>query len=301
MYTRELENHKYFEVMQNYIAKIEGTLNNQIINGGGQYRAILKKVYNFYIFSSYLTNYFKNKKLYAIDEQNSLNILNCKASLNLFGIYNCLKSGLEQEASIIFRSLYESYITMYFILQKDVGLRMKLYYNFSKVERRNNIVNNENLLKRGLIKSLVISNEEKEFHLKEYEKVKEDYHPKYPYEWTWKIFKVKEKSKNPSLYDLCKELGEKYEVEYTKTFSVHSISVHGGAILEDAFRVENSDKDVIANIPKYTSGILNLGAMSINYYGKIIEKHLDFFKVDDYKSIKDFVELYALEALHTRL
>ena len=70
MYTRELENHKYFEVMQNYIAKIEGTPNNQIINGGGQYRAILKKVYNFYIFSSYLTNYFKNKKLYAIDEQN---------------------------------------------------------------------------------------------------------------------------------------------------------------------------------------------------------------------------------------
>lgn len=301
MYSSELENHKYFDEMQKYIERVDTPFKVKIKKESQNYRDILDKIYNFYIFSCYLADYFKKKDLYAIGAQNSLNILNCKSSLNLFGIYNCLKTGLEQEASIILRSLYESYVTIFFILQKDAGLRMKLYYNFSKVERRNNIIANEEFLKRGLIDSLSISDSDKEFYIKDYEKVKDDYHPKYPYEWAWKIFMKDEKSRNPSLNNLCKELGEDYEVEYTEMFSVHSLSVHGGSILEDAFSVENTGMNIIATTPKFTQSTLSIGALSISYYSKILLRHLDYFKVDDYESIKEYIELYALDSLYTKL
>ncbi|MFC3745730.1 DUF5677 domain-containing protein [Paenibacillus sp. GCM10012306] len=80
----------------------------------------------------YFLNYLADSSI--LDAEQGSYLLASKASTDLFTIYNCLKNGCVHQASLIFRSLFETAVTTTFIYD-DFKNRMQLFMDSKYIEK----------------------------------------------------------------------------------------------------------------------------------------------------------------------
>jgi len=223
-----------------------------------------------------------------------------KAALDFLGIYHCLYQGLEIQAQIIYRSLYETYIYNEFIFKEDTEERVKLFYNFQFIVRWNHIQismkNNPEYIER-----MKINEKRLELYKEYYDRFIYDYNQKRPYHWAYKIFKEKLNGRNPSLLDICKYLGEHFVMEYNSVYGISSTNIHPSSILGDYFTVPGENVNLSINAPRYNDEIINLGLMSMLYCSYTILKIIKYFEIENLDEISLYIKHYTSIALNERI
>jgi hypothetical protein len=256
---------QYDEKLKNYSDECVPIYKNSLNKGRQPYELILKGLFDFYVFCSYLLD---ENIIPKDDESSTITKLFIKGSLNLHGIYTCLNSGLNSEAPTLVRSLLENYLTLKLLLEKDTDERIKLYENFKYVQQWGSIKKNLDLLEAGIITLPQFQATNPKHRIdrleKKFDKIKSDYHPKRPYHWAWKIFKENHKTPNPSLRQIAYHLNEQFD--YEKTYAVLSISVHSSPLIENMIKNGKS----FTLVPSFSTRTINLTLLSIDYMGKII-------------------------------
>ena len=254
-----------------------------------KYDSILNKLDSFYYITNYISSRCKmeTKILY----NNALFTIYNKAALDLYGIFYCLYSGLEIQAGIIHRSLYETRVYTDFIFKDNTDEKIRLFFNFQYIERWNHI--QESLkFNPNYLKDMGISEEDLIIFKEYYEKYKNDYHPKYPYHWAYKFFKDELKNKNPSLIDICKKLGEKYVREYISAYGTLSKQTHPSSMLGDYFTVKEQNYIVSLNSPMYKNSLVSTAVISISDCGSVILNVIKYLNVENYKEISEYINYY---------
>jgi hypothetical protein len=168
--------------LQNYSESLVPKFQNKLKLEGSKYESIVKKLYDLYILYSFIVD---EKLSTRKNTFSAIMLFYGKSSHSILGIYNCLKNGLVSEAVILLRNVFEILVNVKLILEKDVEERIKLWDNFRFVSDWNNYQSNLNLLSEGI---LTLNQFEKTFNTKfikeielNYNKVKGNYHPKFPY------------------------------------------------------------------------------------------------------------------------
>jgi hypothetical protein len=283
---------KYNNAMSEYASKVFPAFPRYLDSQRQPYLLFLKMVHDFYLFCSYLVEHDlipENKACVP------LRTLFAKASLALYGIYLTLNNGLDTEASVLLRSLFESYLNMKLILSSDIDERMKLYDDFRFVERWNNLQANRNLLATGKLSQKdfesTYSVERIDEVERDYNIVKINYHPKQPYHWAWKIFRHEIK-RNPSIKFISGKLGLSFD--YVKLYSTLSISVHASPCLINDVGVGSS----ISLAPNFTNSIYNSGVLAVDYMASIIEELATYFKYAEPDEISKYVSAYSLAVMN---
>jgi Family of unknown function (DUF5677) len=256
------------------------------------YQPFLKYLYDFYLFSSYLVDndLFKNDDKYL-----PLRLLFAKSCMTFYSVYLLLQNGLLIEASILLRSLFEAYLSVKLIVQQDTDERLRLYGNYSKVERWNYLQSNKKLVQVGKLRQ---EDFERTFNAQlvknieaEYEDVKSDYHPQKPYQWTWKIYQPILKGNNPSNRFIAQQLN--LEFDYVKIYSLTSGFVHNSPNLAKLI----SDGNAISLSPRFGDLIYSDGCIALDYIAKIIELNVSYFRFREPNEIKTYLDHYVLAAL----
>lgn len=246
-----------------------------------KYESILKKLYDLYILHSFIVDEKLSNKPYS-----AIMLFWGKSAHSVLGLYNCLKSGLASEAAILLRNVFELYVNVKLILEQDVDERVKLWDDFRFIIEWNNYQLNLNLLSKGIIS---LEQFEKTFTTElikkieyNYEKVKENYHPKYPHHWAWKIFKDKYKGRNPNLKKICDHLNLQFD--YVKIYSSLSTIVHSTPHMSNLISYGQN----ISIAPIFSEKISTLIKLSVDYSCELIysiTEHLD-------KKLGDELNLY---------
>ena len=126
------------------VPKFQEKLKNESLN----YSSILKKLYDLYILYSFIID----DKLTSLDDTfSSIMLFYGKASHAILGIYSCLKCGLVSESVILLRTIFEIYVNVKLILEKNIDERIKLWDDFRFISEWNNYKANLNLLSTGII------------------------------------------------------------------------------------------------------------------------------------------------------
>ena len=258
-----LEN--YDQNLSLYYNKVDPILNSYLINGRKRYEKLLKGLYDFYIFMSYQLD---EQIIPNDDTIDTVRGLYAKSALTLYAIYTCLYNGLSSEASSLLRCLFEIYLNIKLILIKDSDTRIRLFYNYKYIQQWLSIQKNKELLKEGLIDETRFKEVYPDDLIKitedKFQKIKEDYHPKHPYHWEWKIFKNDLNNRNPNISYIAKHLGHK--VDYVKIYSTLSISVHSSPLIENIIS-EGKTKTLS---PLFNEHIVHTAFISLDYSGKIV-------------------------------
>lgn len=281
---------KYDKEIANYASETLPGYNNYLKIKSQPYKKFYDQLLQFYLFSSYLVD----SKMFPDDnETESLRVLYARAAVTFNGIIICLSNGLLAESSVLLRSLFENKITVELILQKDSLNRIKLFNDFRYVERYNNLKLNRELLARGVIDEDTLYKTHDKDRIKyieqKYNDVKNNYHPKIPYQWAWKLFQFKNK-RNPSMKDICKELG--YEFDYVKIYSPLSISVHSSPLGE--YSVTDPEKNAITLVPLFTDLIFIDGCLAIDYFSTVVLKILEFYlDKSKFNELKYYIDTYV--------
>lgn len=237
------------------------------------FEPFFQKLFGLYTFASFLVD---SKPTPDDDKFIGLRILFAKASLSLFGILSCLKNGLSSEGGILLRSLFETFVAVKLILEKDTDLRLKLYYEYRFVEQWNGFQSNKHLLASGKTTEETF---DKTFTLAKvteiennYNSVKANYHPTHPFHWAWSIYHSTKNTKNPSIKLICDQLG--LADDYVKVYGVLSSSVHNSANVLNIMQTQHG----ISLAPKYSKSILTTGSLATGYCIEIIHELAEYFK-----------------------
>ena len=107
-----------------------------------KYNKFLNRLFDFYLFSSYLVDsgLFKDRP----DYDYPLTVIYSNAAINYFGSYKCLESGCISESAILSRSLFETTVNLKLILEKDTEMRLQLYQDYKYVSKWLNLKNAKN-------------------------------------------------------------------------------------------------------------------------------------------------------------
>lgn len=255
-----------------------------------KYDFILQRVISFY----YIANYISSLKTKAYDANDSslFTIFN-KASLDLLGIFVCLGSGLEVQAGIISRSLYEAYITTALIFKEETKERIKLFSNFQHVLRWKKVL--EHLENEGEEYFKNLEDKDAKFKLWE-EKYNEcigDYNESFPYHWAYKIFKDKIKKNNPSFLDICKYLGDDFVKDYNTSYGTLSVQSHPSSIVGDYYTVVVKGKKRNVNSPMYKETIVDASVLAISHCELIVEKIVRYFRIGDCNDLISYMRFFV--------
>jgi hypothetical protein len=269
--------HKYDSAMQEYCSKIFPSFWKYIISNRRQYDDFLKRLFDFYLFSLYLVDagLFKDKSA----NEYPLKILYTKGVISYYAIYNCLRSGCVSEASVLARSLFEAMVNLKLILQTNIAERLKLYSNYRFASKwLHSKTNPDNY-----------SDTERKIIEDKYNKIKGDYHPKYPYHWAWKIYCKKRSNKNPNLKFICGKLG--LTKEYNTIYSTLSIAVHTDPHIDNLCTLDGK----ITISPYYSNMIYHVGFLSLFYFKEIIDSIVQYYKFDGYEDIQVYINYFLLD------
>lgn len=283
---------KYNAELQSYANVVVQPLENYLEKERQPYQPFLKRLFDFYLFSSYLLGVGLIPKE---DKNKPLGILFVKASLTFYGVYTSLQNGLVTEASTSLRSLFEAYLNIKLILQEDTETRLRLYDNFAKVERWNNFQANLRLVEEGKLTkedfAKTFNPELIEKTKAEYEEVKTDYHPTRPYHWAWKVYSATPKDRNPSISFIAKHL--KLDLDYVKVYSSLSISVHNSPSVINLV----SNGHSISLAPKFSEMISTIGGIALDYIIKIIEVVVEHLRFREPNEIKVYMDNFILAVM----
>lgn len=281
-----------FSEVNNYIDRIEKKFENHMRIERFRYRFFLKNLEYFY----YMTTYISDQKSEAKGENSILFSVYNKAALDLYGIFNCLNSGLEIQASILLRSLFENFIDVLIIFEDEsqIPSRINLFSNFSHIKRWKHIDEIFEANKKYSSISQVLEEKEISSYHNLYEKFKMNYQfDKLNPHWAGKVFETKfGKNKNVNLYNICEYFGEHCLEEYLRVYTSLSISVHNSPALREHFQKDGS----IYNAPQFSSSIIDISVIAIDYCQNIIYPILEFLKPLNHKeylkSLVDFKIYY---------
>jgi hypothetical protein len=284
---------KYDQEFHQYANKVMPAFPNFLQAARQPYEPFLKRIHDFYLFSSFLVDehLFPNDPKYV-----PLRTLYAKSSLSLFAVYLCLRNGLVTEVAVLLRSLFETYVNALLILQTDVDNRLTLFDDFRFVERWNNIQANRKLVEQGKLSATDFGSTFSHELIKEVEdkfnSIRENYHPRSPYHWAWKIFRDQTKDhRNPSLKLIAESLG--LSVDYVKLYGALSISVHNSPNLLNLV----SSGGAISLAPSFTNQIYRMGGLTIDYVGKIIDLIVTYLAFRNPEEIHTYIAVYSLAAL----
>ena len=194
---------------------------------------------------------------------------------------------------MLLRSIFENLLNLEIILKEETQERLNLYYEYRPVERWINLEENKKLAKKS-------EDYKNKFHLQfpekrieeiihDFNKVKDNYNPKRPYHWAWKIYKNELGKKNPSIKFLCEKVGRLSD--YTKIYSSLSISVHGSANIENLIKIGDS----ITITPRFSEQIYLIGGLSILYISDTIVKIIDYLNIPKKEEIIIYSKTFALD------
>jgi hypothetical protein len=267
---------KYTQQLQHYANKVMPHFPKYLENQRKPFNPFFKKVFDLYLFSSFLVD----SHLFPDDEEiTGLRILYAKASLSLFGILTCLENGLVSEGAVLLRSLFEALLNVNLILEKDTDERLKLFYDYRYVDRWNNIRANKRLLSEGKTTQETFDKTFTSAQLKEteenYSRVRSNYHPSRPYHWAWRIYSNETKGENPSINFIADKLN--LAEDYVKVYSSLSISVHNSPNLVNIMQTRKG----ISLAPNFQKTIYLVGCLAVRYMAEIIESVTRSFKFND--------------------
>ncbi|MBI2486420.1 MAG: hypothetical protein HYW01_05595 [Deltaproteobacteria bacterium] len=284
---------KYDRALREYANEVLPGFWNELKNQRRPFQPFLDKLFGFYLYCLYLTdsNLFHNDEKYP-----SLNIRYVKACLALFGIHNCLQYGLVTESAVLLRSLFESYLfesylNVKLILQKDTEERIGLFHDFRYVERWNSLQANKNLLEEGKISKEIFDRTFTSDLIKKIEdnylSVKSNYHPKHPYHWAWKIFRNETKNqRNPSIHFIADKLG--LSADCIKVYGPLSVSVHNSPSLLNLVLTGNA----ITLAPNFSRSIYNIGCLSLGYLSDLIEDLVNYLEFGEPGEISTYLSIF---------
>ncbi|AFH60576.1 DUF5677 domain-containing protein [Paenibacillus caseinilyticus] len=284
---------KYNEAMQKYSNEVVPHFDNLLFEESKPFHDLYKRIFDLYLISSYLVDIklFPN----TIPEVDSIKILYSKASLSLLALHQCLSTGLIEDASVILRSLLETRVTLKTLLAENTLERLKLYREFSHVVRWQKLTKDRQDLSNGVISMEEFSKTYEGIDIADieatYKLVKDNYHPKRPYHWAWKIFKDETQGQNPSFGLLCSKLG--FDDEYSRMYSSLSLLAHSVSISEITLARDN----LITVAPRFSGPIKPFVYFSASYMVDVINSTLDYFKPDDYEGIKTYTTAYLDDLL----
>ena len=112
-----------------YIDELENKFDDLLTQKSNEYDQPLYLLKTYYMYMCFVADHPVLNKRHRTDK-----ILFAKTSTDLFGIYNCLKSGCIYQALVIFRGLVETNVTTKFIYQ-DYNYRSHLYYDHKYMEK----------------------------------------------------------------------------------------------------------------------------------------------------------------------
>lgn len=274
--------------MQDYCNKVMPHFDNMIFEQSRPFHDVFKRLFDFYLFSSFLVD----GKIFpkTIPELDTLKALYSRASLSLLSIYRCLSSGLIEDASVILRSLLETRITLRTLLAQDTLERVRLYRNYQFVAQWLKLDRDKKYLSNGKLSMEQFEESYRGINIEEIERrflqVKDDYNPKNPFHWAWKLYKDETKNRNPTTQLLCLKLGLQDDYEYVYTSL--SIFAHSESISEITIARENS----IIVAPRFSGPINPIAYISAAYTADVINIILDYFKPDNYEEIKLYTNTY---------
>lgn len=244
---------------EEYFREVEPKLYRYVIDGRKLYDEILSKLHELYIFTSFLID---KEKIANRDAHPSLMLLYIKLSLSLHGIYRCLRNGIITEAVILVRGLFEVLLNIELITNGDLRQNSKLFEDFIFLAQNKKIVDKKEELRNGTINQKDYDEYFESVNVIEiesnFEKVKNNYHPKNPKHWAWKLLKNECKGRNPSIYHICKKFG--YGDIYKMLYSPFSQMVHGTSLISNIMAENNS----ITPTPIFSNLTNNLGYISLD-------------------------------------
>ncbi|MCE1164844.1 MAG: DUF5677 domain-containing protein [Bacteroidetes bacterium] len=290
-YDSEINEYMNF-VMPQYLRKI----NIEKFN----YSFVIEKLLSLY----FILDYISSKSISIITEKDSLLGMFSMFKSNLIGIYVLLSNGRQYEANIILRSILELYFDCLLIFENDTEERIRLYSNYEHIirwkhleEKYNHLNNDEKInIYKNSSDYFSISEEEVRISHDLFLKYKDDYHPKNPFHWAYKVFATGlRKTRNPNYYDICKYLGDDYLDLYLSLYTTLSIPVHGHSIGTDYFK--EKDRNVITSNPKYNDNITSTVYFALQYVEISSLKIMENLKKPDLENIKNYINIFMEDSI----
>jgi hypothetical protein len=224
---------KYDDIMQEYCNDVMPHFNSMMEHKSEEFHDLFKKMFDLYLFSSYLVDSKMFPK--TLPELDSIKVLYSRASLSYLAVQRCLSFGLVEDACVVLRSLLETRVTLNILLAENTLERLALFRGHLHIVRWEKLNKDRLSLSTGEISSdqykEIYQGSNTEEIEKYYIKVKDNYHPKKPHHWAWKIFKDEINRKdNPTFKFLCNKMG--LEKDYERLYSSLSIFAHSAPISE---------------------------------------------------------------------
>ncbi len=278
---------KYNNILEEYTNKVMPKLGPVMDRQRQPYKTFFKKLFDFYL----LTSYLADSKVFPDDGKfPGLRILYAKSCHSILGIHSCLKNGLASEAAVILRSLFETKLHVKLILENNTTERDNLYNEFHFVEKWNNLQ-----AKRLLVSNSIISQEDFNSGYgdidqieKDYQRIKQNYHPSHPYHWAWKLFNQDLKGKNPNIKIIADYLG--LSDDYVRVYGALSLSSHGSPNLINSLTSSGS----ISTAPIFNDQIFTIGCLAVGYLANMIIGICGFLKFGDDDEISIYTNAFTL-------
>jgi len=261
------------------------------------YKKQLDFLYDAYMFQNYLLDHQDDLLGKYVNKTVSLFFI--RAASDLFALRQCLMVGQLVTAATIERNIFQTYVDNKLVLDDDTEERSKLYEEYQYVLLWNRIKMHKKYLaelesdpnvlveKRNSERSY-FNNLYKNFEIEQiednYEKVKHNYHPKYPYNWAWKIFKDELKDKKKlTLEFICRKLGI-YD-DYLHVYATSSLAVHNQPFVANFM----TRKDGITSVPIFNNTVSSITGISVSFVIEIFILLLKYSKSEKFEEIEFYL------------
>lgn len=249
---------------------------NHVLQGQAAFEPVFEALYQLYLISAFmLDTKFKNKNF----EQKQILNFYIRGSIYLHGIYHLCNNGIITNATLSLRAMFEDLIYLKTILEKDTHSRFELYTEYDKVDKwltfKNSQKHNQSVEDSSKIEMAKIKSD--------YDEVKDNYHPKRPYHWYWKIFDADSKKGKSqcNLSYLCKRLN--WIEQYHTVYSATSLVTHGSNLSKSLYKSKNS----ITLAPIFNKNLLPIISLGAFYFSEIARETFNYFEID--KNYQNYV------------
>ena len=240
-----------------------------------EFKDFFDDMFDFYLFCSFLVDekllhHFK-KPIYG-----ALWFLFKRSSITFLGITRLIENGIVSEVYSLTRSLFENYLTLKILFEKEYEERAKLFMNFEWIKKKKKLEKNPDVFNQIDTYNIEMN----------YKKFKDNYNIEKPFpdnfDWTYKIYKDKDKKKT-SIFSWCEHFG--LIKDYERDYRLYSQFVHPSSVIANK----------IPFCPKYDKKIYSTGAISIFYFVDIISQILKFI---DEKKFENYINILNKKVLN---
>lgn len=293
----------YERETQEYFNKIYPGLKKLLSEGKEPYTKQINFLYDIYLFQNYLLD--DQEKYFKTAASITISTFYSKAASDILCLYQCLNQGQIISSMSIERNIFESFVNLKLILERDTVKRIKLYEEFRYVQQWNRIEEYKKYIE-VINSNPKISDDQKKEEVNDfnklfdeelikittenYFKVKDNYLLGKPIHWAWKIYEDEvQKGRNPSIFFICQKL--RIEKMYLNFYSLNSIVVHSQPLMSSML----TQKGGITPAPNYSDNIKHIAASSTVLVIDIILLVLSYAKSPKYNEIKDYLNIKWLK------